>query len=163
MPSKNSTWEGLSQDDNWERDVLNRLAFATLNEQRRNRKWRVFFMLLFFIYIFLIYATILEPDWHRFIGENDETASADTHTALIEVQGIIASETEASADQIVSGLRKAFKDNKTKGVILRINSPGVVQCKLVISMMKFDVCGKNTLKSQSMLWQLIFVRQVATI
>ena len=124
MPSKNSTWEGLSQDDNWERDVLNRLAFATLNEQRRNRKWRVFFMLLFFTYIFLIYATILEPDWHRFISENDETASADTHTALIEVQGIIASETEASADQIISGLRNAFKDDKTKGVILRINSPG---------------------------------------
>lgn len=123
MSSKNSSWEGLSQDDNWERDVLNRLAFATLNEQRRSRKWRVFFMLLFFIYLFLIYATILEPDWHRFIDEN-EAISSDTHTALIEVQGIIATDTEASADQIVSGLRKAFKDDKTKGVILRINSPG---------------------------------------
>ena len=35
----------------WERDVLNRLAFASLNEQRRSRRWGIFFKALAFIYI----------------------------------------------------------------------------------------------------------------
>jgi protease-4 len=122
-PSKNTTWTGMSSDENWERDVLNRLAFATLNEQRRTRNWRIFFMLLFFVYLFLIYATLLEPDWHRFVGD-DENAGLSKHTALIEVQGIIATDTEASADNVVSGLRSAFKNEETAGVIIRINSPG---------------------------------------
>ena len=27
-------------DEHWDRDILNRLAFATLNEQRRSRRWK---------------------------------------------------------------------------------------------------------------------------
>ncbi len=124
-PRAPSTWSGMSSDDNWERDILNRLAFATLNEQRRTRRWRIFFMLLLFIYLFLVYATALEPDWYRSLVDEDfDTASSDKHTALIEVRGVIAPEAEASADKIVSGLRNAFEDKKTAGVIIRINSPG---------------------------------------
>ncbi len=105
-------------DENWERDTLRRLAFATLNEQRRTRRWRIFFVFLFFIYLFLTLWIFLKPDLLE--GEH----GSEKHTALIEVQGVIASDTEASADHIISGLRKAFKDERTAGVILRINSPG---------------------------------------
>jgi protease-4 len=58
---------------------------------------------------------------------NDWTATvakAEEHTAMVKVNGLIAADTKASADKIVEGLRNAFKDKKTKGVILRINSPG---------------------------------------
>jgi protease-4 len=51
-------------------------------------------------------------------------AALKEHTALVEVSGLIAPETKASADKIVTGLRKAFEDKKTKGVILRMNTPG---------------------------------------
>ena len=50
--------------------------------------------------------------------------SEDKHTALIDIYGVIAANTEARADYIVSGLRRAFEDSNTQGVILRINSPG---------------------------------------
>ncbi|HRB21910.1 MAG TPA: S49 family peptidase, partial [Nitrosomonas sp.] len=48
----------------------------------------------------------------------------EKHTALIEVKGVIAADTMSSAEKIVSSLQAAFKDKNTKGVVLRINSPG---------------------------------------
>ncbi|RKZ74300.1 MAG: signal peptide peptidase SppA [Gammaproteobacteria bacterium] len=116
------TTPDTSSNDNWERDTLNRLAFATLNEQRRNRRWRTFFIVLSFVYLFLISWPLLNMNWDALFSATE--LSSDKHTALIEVQGIIASDTEASADNIIEGLRKAFKNDDTKGVIIRINSPG---------------------------------------
>ncbi len=121
-----SGWSGMHHDDSWERDVLNRLAFATLNEQRRTRRWGIFFKLLFFIYLFAL-LFLFTPDWSSFsfdLSEEEDSKSGNKHTALIEVQGIIDSESDASADKIVSSLRAAFKDEDTAGLILRINSPG---------------------------------------
>jgi len=106
-------------DENWERDILRDLAFATITEQRRARRWRIFFILLFFIYLFVTLLIFVEPDWLS--GDED---AGKKHTALVEVQGIIAADTQASADKIVTSLRRAFKDEKTAGVIIRINSPG---------------------------------------
>ncbi len=108
-------------DENWERDALRRLAFATLNEQRRARRWRIFFVLLFFIYLF-VSLVFLQPDLLKELM--DKEALNQKHTAVVEVKGVIADDSEASADHIVSGLRKAFKDEKTAGIIIRINSPG---------------------------------------
>ncbi|RKZ39085.1 MAG: signal peptide peptidase SppA [Gammaproteobacteria bacterium] len=116
------TTPDTSSNDNWERDTLNRLAFATLNEQRRNRRWRTFFVVLSFVYLFLISWPLLYTNWDALFSATE--LSNDKHTALVEVQGIIASDTEASADNIIEGLRKAFKNDDTKGVIIRINSPG---------------------------------------
>lgn len=100
----------------WERDVLNRLAFASLNEQRRARRWGIFFKSLIFIYLFGILALV------RF-GDGGEIVHGP-HTALVDLQGVIAPQSNASADIIVTGLRAAFEASKSKAVILRINSPG---------------------------------------
>lgn len=101
----------------WERDVLNRLAFATLNEQRRSRRWSIFFKALMFVYLFALLALLIP-------GEGDGHISVGRHTALVDVKGIIADGADASADNIINGLRDAFDDSETVGVILRINSPG---------------------------------------
>ncbi len=55
-----------------------------------------------------------------------ETSLGDDkgHTALVEIKGVIADDSEAGADNVISGLRSAFEDEETKGIILRINSPG---------------------------------------
>ncbi|MGD8560825.1 MAG: S49 family peptidase, partial [Gammaproteobacteria bacterium] len=106
----------LSGDD-WERDILNRLAFASLNEQRRARRWGVFFKALAFIYVGAV-LFYLPSD----LGQKG--LAGGKHTAVIEIKGAIADDTEASADNIVSGLRDAFKNKNTAGIILRINSPG---------------------------------------
>jgi len=104
-------------DKDWERDVVNRLAFAALNEQRRARRWNVFFKSLFFIYLFVLFFYV-PMEW------GDATITTGKHTALVELDGVIAANTPANADNLVSSLRRAFKDEDTAGIILRINSPG---------------------------------------
>ncbi len=108
-----------SSSQQWQQDVINRLAFAALNEQKKSRRWKIFFMLLFISYLFLVYfTTFVKPD------SAGAALTGKNHTALVEINGVIADDQSASADNIVTGLRKAFKNEKVQGVILRINSPG---------------------------------------
>jgi len=102
----------------WEREVLSRVAFAGVGEQRRARRWGIFFKILTFTYIGFALFMFLPTD------ETSMSSGGHRHTALVEVNGVIASDSEASADAVISGLRAAFKDKSTAGVILRINSPG---------------------------------------
>lgn len=104
-------------DDNWERKALEKVALAAIQEQRRARHWSIFFKLLLFIYLFALLFIAL--GW---TGKKD--TSSGKHTALVELRGVIGPESAASADNIVTGLQEAFKDKRTQGVILRINSPG---------------------------------------
>lgn len=104
------------QNANWERNLINRLVLAGLNEQRRARRWGIFFKSLLFIYLFVLLLMYIPNDWGA--------ASTKRHTALIDIQGVIADDAQASADNIIGGLRAAFKDENTAGIILRINSPG---------------------------------------
>jgi protease-4 len=101
----------------WERQTLEKLALAAVNEQRRARNWGIFFKLLLFIYLFAL--LFIAMGWFA-----KKEASPGKHTALVELNGVISSSSQASADAINSGLQDAFKDKDTQGVILRINSPG---------------------------------------
>ncbi len=101
----------------WEREVLEKVALAAIQEQRRARYWGIFFKLLLFIYLFAL--LFIGMGW---LAKKD--TSHGKHTALVELQGVIAHDSAASADVITTGLQEAFKDKQTKGVILRINSPG---------------------------------------
>jgi len=105
------------QEHLWERRVITKLAQASLKEQKRARRWSIFFKFLIFAYITFILFMFTEPDINT-------AKMAKKHTALVELQGTIADGETASADNIVSALRSAFEDEKTEGVILRINSPG---------------------------------------
>jgi protease-4 len=105
------------QEPNWERSVLEKLALSALQEQRRSRHWSILFKTLGFLYLFIV--LFLVSGWFN----GDGVAIPKEHTALVDLQGVIASD-EASADSIIGSLQSAFEDNKTRGVILRINSPG---------------------------------------
>ncbi|WP_107785977.1 S49 family peptidase [Nitrosomonas ureae] len=102
----------------WERDLLEDLALASLNEQRRARRWGIFFKLVTFLYLFILLFFAL--GWI----DDGKVRLADKHTAVIDLRGTITTESMNSADKINSSLRSAFQDRNTKGVILRINSPG---------------------------------------
>ena len=105
--------------EGWQVDVISKLAFAAVDEQRRARKWSVFFKALFFVYLLVLFImAITSSDGTANLGKSSE------HTALVEVQGIIADGADASADNIIQGLRAAFKEPNAKAIILRINSPG---------------------------------------
>lgn len=99
--------------------LLEKTLLASVQEQRRSRRWGIFFKSLTFLYLFGALA-LFSPLMDFGKGASRSTS----HTALIEVKGMIADTEQASADNIVGSLRAAFEDEKTKGVILRINSPG---------------------------------------
>ncbi len=110
--------ESQDSDAQWNRDLLNRLAFASLNEQRRTRRWSIFFKSLIFIYIFTIMFAYRPESWQGM------SAKVGKHTALVDISGLISAESDASADNVIGALRDAFEDTNTVGVIVRINSPG---------------------------------------
>jgi protease-4 len=104
-------------NDNWERKTLEKIALAAVDEQRRSRRWGILFKTLIFIYLFAL--LFIGMGW---VGKKD--TSTGKHTALVELRGVIGPDSAASADNIITGLQEAFKDKRTQGVILRINSPG---------------------------------------
>lgn len=103
----------------WERGVVEKLAFAALNEQRTTRRWGIFFKGLTFLYLtaLLLMAVYPKLNW----GESDKDKE---HTAVIDLVGVIAEDKDANAKAIIEGLRDAVKDKQTKGIILHANSPG---------------------------------------
>jgi protease-4 len=105
-------------EDNWERRVLERLATDGLREQRRARRWGIFFKLLAFGLLFFVLFTAIGA-W-----TGSERLCLDKCTAMVEIQGEIDAASRASADNVIAGLQAAFKNKGTQGVVLKINSPG---------------------------------------
>jgi len=104
-------------DSNWQRETIEKLALSAVKEQRRARHWGIFFKSLTFIYLFILLFYAL--DW---VGE--DSGASINHTALIDINGVIGDEFEVNADDVIESLQSAFENKRTKGVILRINSPG---------------------------------------
>jgi len=107
-----------TDSEEWSRDVINRLAFAAVNEQRRTRRWNIFFKVLLALYLLALLILYMPTDWDN-LGKVSEK-----HTALVDLNGVISDSTEASADTVIKGLRNAFEDENSAGIILRANSPG---------------------------------------
>ncbi|MEN8132433.1 MAG: S49 family peptidase [Pseudomonadota bacterium] len=112
-----SKTEGNTEGKGWERQTLIKLANSGLLEQRRARRWGIFFKLLTFVYLTVLLVMVVDIDY-------EDTDKDKKHTALVELKGVIFAGEEAGSDIVIAGLRAAFKDKNTKGVLLRINSPG---------------------------------------
>jgi protease IV len=119
-------------DGQWERELVTKLATAALKEQRRARLWGIFFKLLTFAYVTLL--LLMAIDWKG----GEYATGGKKHTAMVEVNGIIAPGSDASAEKVNASLQAAFKDKNTQGVIVRINSPGgsPVQAQTIYDEMK---------------------------
>ncbi|MHB1230156.1 MAG: S49 family peptidase [Halothiobacillus sp.] len=118
---KNRTKSDDSHPDSWARDALIDLARQGLIEQRRARRWRLFFRLISFALVLWIFAWIaLKGDF------NDAKSLSLSHptAAIIDVSGVIATGQGASADEIIPVLERAFKAPQIKGIVLRMNTPG---------------------------------------
>jgi protease IV len=115
-PSDNNTHRATPEADPWERKVLQDLAFAAIKEQRASRHWGYVFK--GFILLYLVTILIMA------MSNKEVRAYAEEHTALVEINGVIAANAEANADTIVTGIRDAFDNQQAKGLILRMNTPG---------------------------------------
>lgn len=103
----------------WERSVIEKLATESIKEQKRSRRWGIFFKLLGFGYVAA--ALLLAFGKGMF---STAFSDGEDHTAIVDVNGTIAAGKEASADRIIAGVKAAFENENTAGIILRINSPG---------------------------------------
>jgi protease-4 len=97
---------------------VERIARDLIAERRAERRWKLFFR-------FLWMGLIVTGGWLVFSrGAAVVSPVLTPHTAMIEVRGEIALDTEASADVLVSAVREAFENPAAQAVVLRINSPG---------------------------------------
>jgi len=122
----------MTDNGKWERDLIERLATAALKEQRRARRWGIFFKLLTFGYITLL--IVMAMDWKA----AGDVTGGKKHTAMVEVSGTIAAGGDSSAERVIRSLQAAFKDKHTQGVVVLINSPGgsPVQAQTIYDEMK---------------------------
>ena len=101
----------------WERATLEKLAFATLEEQRTARRWRTFVRLAWLVFLAALAWVLL--------GERAQgTAASTAHTALVEIRGEIAPQGESKAESLVASMRSALDDPGSRALVLLINSPG---------------------------------------
>ena len=107
----------MSEDNNWQQQTIEKLALSGLQEQKSARRWSIFFKALMFIYLFVV--LFLALGW---LGGTK--AGTGEHTALIEIAGVIEAGGDVNADSVITSLNDAYESKGTKGIILRINSPG---------------------------------------
>ena len=107
----------ILKKDNSDEKVISKFAEAALAEQKRSRRWGIFFKLLTFGYLIALLFMFGQSSSHS------PTHSGD-FTAFISLNGIIGDQMEVNAKDFKSSMKKAYDDPGTKGVILAINSPG---------------------------------------
>ena len=109
----------LSAKPGWERELVEKLAFAAITEQRRTRRWGIFFKCLMFAYLLAIFGAAMYPKLKQ-----EMHVGGKSHTAVVDLVGMIAEDQNANAESIIDSLRDAVKDSNTKGIIIHANSPG---------------------------------------
>ncbi|MDX1345175.1 MAG: signal peptide peptidase SppA [Sedimenticolaceae bacterium] len=104
----------------WERQLVEKLVLSATREQTRARRWNLFFKFLILGYFIALLVFAFWGD-----GLTEAEAHLEDHAAVIRINDVIAPDEQGiSADQVIKGLKKAYKNDKVKGIILEINSPG---------------------------------------
>ena len=105
------------ESKNWEKQTIEKIALASLGEQRSSRRWGVFFKIIGLIYLGWVLFFVLS-------SANKSTLASGDFTALIRLNGEIGVDSEISAIDIKSSLKEVYESPGTKALILAINSPG---------------------------------------
>ncbi len=103
--------------NNWEQDTIQKVLLETIKEQRRARRWRIFFRLLIVIGVawgfWLSYGS----------SEDGDETKTGPQVAVVDFKGAIDGDSKNYAN-VIEGVTKALKDKKTVAVLIRANSPG---------------------------------------
>jgi len=108
-------------------DALKEVALAGIQEQKRARRWNIFFKIGFLL-VGLVSLLMLGG----LLGSVAQLAnpglaamtSGKSYAAMVSVSGTILDGESASSNNLIPALQKAFEDKNSKGVIVRCNSPG---------------------------------------
>ena len=119
MSEATSQRPSSSRSESWERQTIKELANGALVEQRRGRRWSLFFRFLMVAYVGFV--TLMAFRNHLF----PDTSVTEDHTAMLVLSGAITADGDGITSQsVLPSLRDAFKDDSAKAVVLSINSPG---------------------------------------
>ncbi|RLP56111.1 MAG: S49 family peptidase [Ketobacter sp.] len=99
--------------------LIEKMVMSSQDEQRKARRWGIFFKFLMFGYLFVALMVFNPGMW-----SGDAPSESSPHVALVDLSGPIMADSEASADRLVKGIRDAFEAENSRGVIIRVNSPG---------------------------------------
>lgn len=112
-------------ENNREWKLIEKLLMRMQEQDRKDRRWKIFFRILTFAYLFLLLYLFLSPSGcqNKGHGFGAEDFSGENYSAVVKVQGQIMSDSAASAGFINEGLREAF-ESEAKAILLDINSPG---------------------------------------
>jgi len=119
-------------------DALKEVALAGIQEQKRARRWGIFFRLGFLlvgVVSLLMLGGLLGNVAQMANPGLAAMASGQSYASMVSVSGTIIDGESASARNLIPALQKAFEDENSKGVIIRCNSPGgsPVQSNLVFT------------------------------
>jgi len=102
--------------------ILEKAVLASVEEQRRARRWSIFFKFLTFAYILFILVLLGKS---CSTSSTDPTATTSSHIAVVDIIGTIAADKQSvNSTDTVKALKKAFESKQSKAVVLNINSPG---------------------------------------
>lgn len=115
----------LNEENNQALNTLKEVAMAGVVEQRRARRWGIFFKIIMLVYVFLFIGSILgaTASLTKMPG-SPLAADGEDYAAMVTISGVIADGEAASANNLIPALQRAFKDDAAKGIVLRCNSPG---------------------------------------
>lgn len=116
MDNQENTVQRPESTKEWK--LIEKVVMEMQREQKRSRRWGIFFKLLTFTYLLGVIMLFRAP------MEGVEVKPDGNYAAVVEVNGVIAADQDANADALIGSIRDAFKDKKALGLILRINSPG---------------------------------------
>ncbi|WP_346798798.1 signal peptide peptidase SppA [Halomonas sp. Bachu 37] len=102
-------------------EMMDHWIGGVLAEQRRSRRWKLFFR---FLLAALILASLSASLYSLFGPGAAGSAVPGPHLAVVEVHGVIAREAPASAERLIEGLRRAWSSETAAAVVLHIDSPG---------------------------------------
>ncbi len=142
------------QPQRWEQQAIEKIALASIKEQRSGRRWKIFFTFLFFIYLTAIIAML--------VGKSERASVYDVlgqkvgdhshkHIALVRLRGGIADESSLVYQTI--GEIKAEFDKPIKTVVTDVCASGcyyIVSASDEIYADKSSVVGSIGVISQSL-------------
>lgn len=103
--------------------ILEKAVLASVEEQRRTRRWGIFFKFLTFLY--LLFVFVLLGRGCTTSESSGGTSSSTAHLAVVNIIGTIDSSNQSvNSEDTNKALERAFEAKNSKAVALNINSPG---------------------------------------
>lgn len=120
-PTDQSHNQQENKSNEW--DLLEKVVLSSVDEQKKTRKWGIFFKSLTFIYLFIVLFFLVKGCSISKDGESEKAVG--DHLAVVDIQGTIGSSSkDVNSADTIKALKAAFKATTSKAVVLNINSPG---------------------------------------